>query len=230
MSYLSKLNQQLDAKRLLEHSFYKHYWTKGKLNQDHLGFYAQQYFHHVNAFPRYVSATHANCDDLSTRQILLDNLIDEEQGNENHPELWLRFAEAVGKTRDEVKTADLLPETKALVSIFMSLAKASYAKGLGALYAYERQVPEVAKSKIKGLKNFYGIETEAAIKFFKVHIEADEWHAQQTADLMEKLSAAEKITASTAANQAADALWNFLSGVQREIIGKTIPCTTATLH
>ena len=231
MTFLAKLNQQLDAKHLLEHGFYKHYWNEGKLNQEYLGFYATQYFHHVDAFPRYVSATHANCDHLPTRQILLENLIDEEQGEENHPELWLRFGEAVGQSRDSIKNANLLPETKELVETFMSLAKSSYAEGLGALYAYERQVPEVAKSKIKGLKDFYGIEAAEAIKFFKVHIEVDEWHSQETAALMEALSSEEKMKASVAANRAADALWNFLSGVQRETIGEIVICAiSATVH
>ena len=231
MTFLIELNQQLDAKHLLEHDFYKYHWNQGKLNKDYLGFYATQYFHHVDAFPRYVSATHANCDHLPTRQILLDNLIDEERGEENHPELWLRFAEAVGQSRDSVKNAKLLPETKALVATFISLAKSSYAEGLGALYAYERQVPEVAKSKIKGLKDFYGIDAEEEIKFFKVHIEADEWHSQETAELMEALPPADKIKASAAANKAATALWNFLSGVQRETIGDEMPSATAvTTH
>ena len=91
-------------------------------------------------------------------------------------------------------------------------------------------MPEVAKSKMKGLKDFYGIETEAAIKFFKVHIEADEWHSQETAELMEKLPSAEKVKASAAANKAADALWHFLCGVQRETVGGGIPYNTAMLH
>ena len=232
MTYLTELNQQLDAKHILKHEFYFYYWTEGKLEKEHLGFYATQYFHHVDAFPRYLSATHANCDHLPTRQVLLDNLIDEERGAENHPELWLRFAEAVGQSRDSVTNAALLPETKALVDTFMSLAKSSYAEGLGALYAYERQVPEVAKSKIAGLKEHYGIDAEAAIKFFKVHIEADEWHAAETAALMENLSPVEKKQASAAANKAATVLWNFLSGVQRETIGgDTVQATaTATIH
>jgi pyrroloquinoline-quinone synthase len=225
-----ELNKQLDQKHLLSHPFYKHYWNEGKLTKEYLGFYATQYFHHVDAFPRYLSATHANCDHLPSRQILLDNLVDEEKGDENHPELWLRFAEAVGQTRDSVKYADLLAETKALVDTFMELAKSSYAEGLGALYTYERQVPEVAKSKIKGLKEFYGIDAPEDIKFFDVHIEADEWHSQETAALMEALSDEEKVLASTAANKAADALWNFLTGIQRETLGTVVCDASEMIH
>ena len=140
--------------------------------------------------------------------------------------MWLRFAEAVGETRDNVRNAELLPETKALVDTFTDLAKSSYAEGLGALYTYERQVPEVAKSKIKGLKEFYGIDSKEAIQFFEVHIGADEWHSQEVADLMEQLSPADKEKAAVAANKAADALWNFLSGVQRVTVGTCMEAET----
>jgi pyrroloquinoline-quinone synthase len=217
VSYLQNLNDQLDQKHLLKHPFYQA-WSEGKLSLEYLGFYATQYFHHVDAFPRYISATHANCDDLPTRQILLDNLIDEEKGDDNHPELWLRFAEKVGKTREEVKNAELMPETRQLVETFNELSRSSYAEGLGALYAYERQVPDVAKSKIDGLKAFYNIDSPEALEFFKVHLEADVWHSQETADLMDKLSDSDKEKAAHAANKACSALWDFLSGVQRETV------------
>ena len=45
----------------------------------------------VLAFP--VSAVRGQCDDLEARQLLLENLVEEEQGPDNHPEL-IRFAEA----------------------------------------------------------------------------------------------------------------------------------------
>jgi pyrroloquinoline-quinone synthase len=218
MTYIDRLTQELNPKNLLEHPFYKDYWSKGRLTRQHLACYAKQYFRHVDAFPRYVSAAHSNCDHLPTRQILLNNLIDEEQGTENHPELWLRFAEAVGQTRKSITEADVFEETEVLVKTFLSLAQSSYPEGLGALYAYERQIPEVAKTKIEGLKQFYDITDEHAIKFFKVHIEADEWHSQEAAMLLEQLSEDDQAKASDAARRAADALWNFLSAIQRETV------------
>jgi pyrroloquinoline-quinone synthase len=38
---------------------------------------------------------------------LLDNLIEEEKGSENHPELWLRFAEGLGFDRDSVESSKM---------------------------------------------------------------------------------------------------------------------------
>ncbi len=82
MVSLEEFNSIIEAKHLLQHPFYQD-WSKGLLTMDDLAFYAEQYYHHVDYFPRYVSATHANCDNLESRQVLLENLIDEEQGDES---------------------------------------------------------------------------------------------------------------------------------------------------
>src|SRR6476620_11755556 len=150
---------------MLKHPFYVA-WTEGKLTKEVLEEYAKQYYAHVRTFPTYVSGVHSRCDDVSIRQQLLENLIEEERGEENHPELWLRFAEALGVTREAVRTAELLPATKDSVRSLQSLTQsADYREGLAALLAYESQIPEVAQTKRGGLKSFYGIEEERAVAF-----------------------------------------------------------------
>lgn len=202
----------LSDKHLLKHPFYQD-WNMGTLSRETLKTYARQYYHHVEAFPRYISATHSNCQDLESRQALLENLIDEERGADHHPELWLRFADGLGESRDNVKTERLLPETRELIDTFLSLSRSSYAEGLGALYAYEHQVPEVAASKIEGLKSRYDLTSERALEFFNVHLKADVYHAQEADKLLAKLSAGDKEKAAAAAKSAAAALWKFLDGV-----------------
>jgi len=59
-----------------------------------------------------------------------------------------------------------------------------YIKGLSALYAYEMQVPEISKTKIAGLKNFYGVDSNKAIEFFTVHEEADIYHSKDELKLL----------------------------------------------
>ena len=39
------------------------------------------------------------------RQSILDNLWDEEHGEVNHAEMWLRFGEGIGVDRDDVRAA-----------------------------------------------------------------------------------------------------------------------------
>ena len=85
--------------------------------------YAAQYFKHVSAFPRYLSAIHTNCEEIAIRQELLENLVDEERGDENHPELWLRFGEGMGKSRESMVQTKTMDETQELVDIFMRLTR-----------------------------------------------------------------------------------------------------------
>jgi len=213
---MDSLNKVLDERHLLKHDFYK-MWSAGELNLDVLSKYAQQYYHHVDAFPRYISSIHYKCENIEHRQILLGNLIDEEQGEKNHPELWVRFAEGVGAKRDVVKSKnELNDKTKALVNGFFDLCAKSYASGLGALYTYERQVPEIAQSKIDGLVKFYNIADERSLEFFKVHIHADEWHSQEVYDLIDALPKTQKKEAFEAAEQASKLLWGFLDGMMEQ--------------
>ena len=223
MQFVNTLKDKLASKHLLNHPFYQA-WTEGKLTLPMLQDYAEQYYKHVDAFPRYLSATHSNCETIEDRQVLLENLMDEERGSEHHPELWLRFAESVGANREGVKAAQVKPYTKNLVDTFMSLSRSSYAEGLGALYAYEHQVPAVAESKMKGLKDFYGIDSKRATDFFNVHLKADVYHSQAAADLMEKLPEADKKLALAAADKAASALWGFLDGQWAEIKNEVQSC------
>lgn len=168
----------------------------------------------MDAFPRYISTIHSQCSDIESRQVLLGNLIEEERGEENHPELWLRFCEALGASRKQVKNVDKLDTTKELIDGYFQLTRSSYAKGVGALYAYERQVPAVAESKIDGLKAFYGIDSEEGLKFFKVHITADQWHSEECLALINKLPEDQKAEAFDGAAIGAKLLWKFLDGIQ----------------
>jgi pyrroloquinoline-quinone synthase len=200
---------------MLKHPFYVA-WSEGKLSREVLQEYAKQYYAHVRAFPTYVSAVHSHCADLETRQVLLENLIEEEQGEENHPELWLRFAESLAVSRDAVRNAELLPATKDSVARLKQLTQSSdYREGLAALYAYESQIPEVAKTKRAGLKEFYGIDDERGISFFRVHESIDLLHIEVELRILAKecssLEDQERITG--AASEAAQALWSFLDGV-----------------
>src|SRR5205823_4040424 len=114
---VDELRGLIEERSLLKHPFYRA-WQAGELTLEHLRGYAGQYYAHVLAFPQYVSGAHAICPDQGERQELLENLIEEERGEENHPELWLRFAEGVGMSREDVEHAEPLPETQRLVELY----------------------------------------------------------------------------------------------------------------
>ena len=136
--------------------------------------FASSTYHHVAAFPTYLSAVHANCDDQGTRKQLLNNLIDEEAGSPNHPELWKKFAGSLGVEKAQLTQTEKQPETENLINTFRSVCKQrSTAEGLAALYAYESQIPSICESKIDGLKKHYGFTKPEHYEYFTVHIEAD---------------------------------------------------------
>lgn len=212
--HLTSIDQQIAAKHLLTHPFYLA-WTRGELSKEALTDYAQQYYHHVAAFPTYLSAVHAKCDDQPTRKQILSNLIDEEAGQPNHPEFWLQFAESLGTTADEVRSSAKQPETAALIDTFRSVcASSKTAQGLAALYAYESQIPAVAESKIDGLKKHYGFSDPKGYEYFSVHVEADREHsAAERAMLQEHVTEENADSVKESVDRVLNALWDLLSGV-----------------
>ncbi len=60
--HLDKIDNDIAEKHLLKHPFYLA-WTRGELSKEALTDYAKQYYHHVAAFPTYLSAVHSKCDD-----------------------------------------------------------------------------------------------------------------------------------------------------------------------
>lgn len=213
MTLSERLKAIVREKHLLSHPFYQA-WTEGRLSRDILRRYAGQYYAQVSAFPRFVSAVHSRCPEIAARKVLLENLVDEEIKGVDHPELWMRFAEGLGASREEVKTQAPLPETKEMVERYFDLTSREWTEGLCALFAYEWQVPEVSTSKIDGLKKFYGVEDDRSLSFFKVHQHYDVEHSNQVAALIDQY--ADPATAEAATREAADALWTFLDGLSRE--------------
>jgi pyrroloquinoline-quinone synthase len=210
------IDSKVAAKAMLSHPFYQA-WTEGRLPLDTLRAYARQYFHHVEAFPRAVSAVHSNCADVDGRRMLAENLAEEEgveAGKQDHAHLWMMFACGLGEDEASVRAQILNPETTALIETFRRLSRKSYASGLGALYAYESQFPGVAAAKIDGLVERYGIAEEDTLRFFRVHATADVEHSAVCRALLDRLPEEEKSEAIEAGEELAGALWNFLSGVE----------------
>ena len=215
-AYLDRLDEQIAARHLLTHPFYLA-WTRGELRRETLADYACQYYQHVAAFPTYLSAVHARCDDQPTRRQLLANLIDEEAGEPNHPQLWRNFAAALGVSPDDLDNAKAWPETADLIATFRAVcSEGQIAAGLAALYAYESQIPAVSESKIDGLVRHYQFDDPESYRYFSVHIEADRAHAATERALLETQIRPENSGAVTeAADRVLHALWELLSGVCR---------------
>ena len=212
---MERLDAHIAARHTLDHPFYQA-WNQGTLTREALQDYAAQYYHHVAAFPTYLSAVHSHTPDLAARRVLLQNLMDEEAGSPNHPELWLQFAQGLGLSPEAIQATPPQPETAALVATFDNICRnRPFTEGVAALYAYESQIPEVAQSKISGLRRHYNIEDDATLRYFAVHVEADEVHRADERLLLERYVTGEADTqnALDAADAALEAVWDLLSGV-----------------
>ncbi len=111
--FWTRLEQRIAPFNLLTHPFYQA-WTRGELTPADLAHYAAEYWHHVSAFPTYLSALHSRLPDEPLRREVLRNLSDEEgtdtASGRPHSDLWMDFANGMGAGRDEVTGRTPQPE------------------------------------------------------------------------------------------------------------------------
>ena len=213
---IAAIDEQINNRRLLDHPFYQA-WNNGELSREALQDYAAQYYQHVAAFPTYLSAVHAKTENQAVRKHILQNLIDEEAGDPNHPELWLRFAQGLGVDPSQARTTEAWAETQGLIDSFRSLcSNGDIAEGVASLYAYESQIPDVSETKIAGLKKHYSVSDPRALAYFTVHIEADKEHAAVERELLSELvTEANAEAVAQSVDRTLEALYEMLNGVCR---------------
>lgn len=220
--FFGQLEARIAKYDLLCHPFYKA-WSEGRLTRDDLREYAQDYYHHVEAFPSYLAALGLRLEEGEVRRAVLANMCDEKgvdggEGKESvpHSELWLDFAEGMGSTRN-LEWHSPVPEVRQLVRYFHRVAReGTPEQALAAFYAYESQVPRVAKEKESGLRQMYHADDKTC-GYFALHATADVYHARVWRGLLEKRIAdrpAAAVAALDAAEKAAHMLWKALDGIE----------------
>ena len=123
------------------------------------------------------------------------------------------FIEGKYFTPEKIEKVKQESFTKDLIDNFFKQGRSSYAGGLASLYTYERQIPEIAETKIQGLKKFYGVSSKEGLEFFEAHKSADVIHRAECEKLLDGLSNEEQKKAEEASLKTAKYLWNFLSGM-----------------
>lgn len=219
-SFWSELDARINKYDLLCHDFYKA-WSEGSLTREDLKMYATEYYHHVAAFPNYLAALEYRLPAGATRAAIAENREDElgalSKDRRSHADLWLDFAEGMGAQAEDVKADKPMAVIEDLIAKFERFAgEGSTAEALAAFYAYESQVPRIAKEKAMGLKNLYGA-TPSAYKYFTVHETADVEHTNVWRNLInaEIAKKPEQVEAALGAAEAtAKALWKVLDAVE----------------
>jgi pyrroloquinoline-quinone synthase len=218
--FFSRLDDCIHKHDLLCHPFYKA-WSSGQLTGDDLRAYAEDYYHHVEAFPTYLAELGIRLEEGELRRAVLANMTDEKGGEDSfgeperaHSALWLDFVEGMGGSRHPKRKP--VREVRELVSWFHRVAsEGTVEEALAAFYVYESQVPRIAQEKDRGLRERYGVD-EKTRAYFTLHTTAGVHHSQVWRKQLEKRikanpQAAEKALA--AAESAAKALWKALDGI-----------------
>jgi len=219
--FLSRLDDCIRKYDLLCHPFYKA-WSAGELTRQDLREYAEDYYHHVEAFPTYLAELGVRLEEGEVRRAVLANMTDEKGGEDafgnpgsSHAELWLDFVEGMGGNRKPKRQP--VAEVRGLISHFHRVAgEGTQEEALAAFYAYESQVPRVAQEKDRGLRELYAADKKTRA-YFTLHTTADIHHSQIWRKQLEKRiqanpEAAERALA--AAESTAKALWNALDGIE----------------
>src|SRR5437879_2926405 len=120
-AFWNELESRISKYDLLCHPFYKA-WSAGELTREDLREYSADYYHHVAAFPTYLSALHSRLQDGELRREVLRNLCDEEIEGAAHSDLWLNFSAGMGATSEEVRASKPVKEVEELIASFRKLA------------------------------------------------------------------------------------------------------------
>jgi pyrroloquinoline-quinone synthase len=224
-AFIEELTARITARR----SFGGHpLWLEiadGKLSRQQLQRFAVQFFLQVREFPRAVSAMHANCPSMDERRELAESIYEEETGrisgcNLPHPELFIRFGEAVGLAREEMTEGVPLPATRALIDWFeLSTKQRSFIEAAAAInLAAEGQVPGAFGPMARRLQQHYGL-SEEAVAFWDIHEVADAEHSDVGDNIVVRhaTDAATQTRVREALQHSLDAWWQFFDGIQAAI-------------
>jgi pyrroloquinoline-quinone synthase len=215
--FFEQLEASIAKYDLLCHPFYRA-WAAGELTRDDLREYSRQYYHHVDAFPSYLAELALRLEEGELRRAVLANMCDEKgaAGAVPHSELWLDFAEGMGARRDMMLHLPAA-EIRELIRYFHRVAsEGTPEEALAAFYAYESQVPRVAKEKERGLREVYGADAKTC-GYFALHATADVYHSNVWRQQLEKRLEANPEAAQAAldaAESTARLLWQVLDGIE----------------
>jgi len=167
---IKQIDQIIEENSLLNHPFYE-MWSEGKLEFESLVGYSKEYYQLAKQVPKFMEPIieMAPSDEESE---LISNMNEETE----HIHLWENFAISMGISIDDLASYQGLKKTNDAVNNLASLMQ-SYDGGACAMYSFEKEIPKISKTKIDGLKNFYGLDTKDSIEYFEEHMTADIRHS-----------------------------------------------------
>jgi len=181
MNLIKKIDEMIEERSLLKHPFYE-MWSDGKLSVESLAGYSKEYFQLVKAVPSFMTPIIEKAPES-----VIAELIENQQEEADHIRPWIKFASELGISEEELTKYDGLEKTKKAVSDLSELMN-TYEGGTCAMYTFEKEIPKISQTKLDGMAKFYGMSSDYATEYFKLHTEADVRHAAAWRNVLEKAS------------------------------------------
>ena len=181
MNIIKKIDEMIEERSLLKHPFYQ-MWSDGKLTQESLAGYSKEYFQLVKSVPSFMTPIIEK-----SPKAVVGELVENQQEESDHIKPWIAFAGELGISKDELISYSGTTKTQKAVSDLNQLMD-TFDGGACAMYAFEKEIPEISQTKLDGLSEFYGITSNEATEYFKLHTEADIRHAASWRTILETSS------------------------------------------
>src|SRR5210317_1800765 len=133
MNIIQKIDEMIEERSLLKHPFYE-MWSDGKLTVESLAGYSKEYFQLVKAVPTYMTPIIEKAPESE-----IGELIDNQQEEADHIRPWIKFANELGISEEELTNYEGLEKTKKAVSDLGELMN-TYEGGSCAMYAFEKEI------------------------------------------------------------------------------------------
>ncbi len=192
-----KLIDRIDETRVrwnvLDHPFYLR-WENGELSRAELAFYAGEYRHAVVALAE--SAAAAGDAEHAAEEAA-------------HVALWDDFAAALQAPLDRPPSA----ETGECASAWR---RDDAVEARAVLYAVESGQPDISRTKLSGLIEHYGFESQSTgTAYFELHAERDREHAAASSEVLSALGPENADRLVAVAEAALQGNWRLLDGIPR---------------
>lgn len=210
---IERIDYEIEKHSLLKHVFYQ-MWSEGKLTINHLQGYSKEYFQLVKVVPKFVENIFNVIADPSLKRAVGQNLKEESE----HIEPWIMFSTAMGVQRNDLTSYKGENETNMAVSTLSQLTERSLEEAVAAMYAYEKELPKISKSKIDGLKKFYGVQSNEATKYLEIHEEVDLRHSEVWKNILKTIPEEKQERALNAAISSLEAQNKLLDSVQKKYV------------
>lgn len=210
---IERIDYEIEKHSLLKHVFYQ-MWSEGKLTINHLQGYSKEYFQLVKVVPKFVENIFNVIADPSLKRAVGQNLKEESE----HIEPWIMFSTAMGVQRNDLASYKGENETNMAVSALSQLTERSLEEAVAAMYAYEKELPKISKSKIDGLKKFYGVQSNEATKYLEIHEEVDLRHSEVWKNILKTIPEDKQECALNAAISSLEAQNKLLDSVHKKYV------------